>query len=191
MTLQEWADLDEDVEGELVDGLLEEDEAPTTLHELVVSCLNWLLRSWLVPRGGLVLGSEHKLAVSSARGRKPDLAAYFPGSKKPPARAKLSMVPPDLVVEVVSPRPRDGRRDRVDKKREYAAFGVPWYWLVDPELRTLEVLRLGTDGHYADALSAATGSHDAPGIEGLTIDLDALWAEADQLPDGEDEPKQP
>jgi hypothetical protein len=29
MTLQQWADLDEDVEGELIDGVIEEEEAPT------------------------------------------------------------------------------------------------------------------------------------------------------------------
>ena len=37
MTLAEWGDLDEDVEGELVDGILEEEEMPTWLHELIVA----------------------------------------------------------------------------------------------------------------------------------------------------------
>src|SRR5512147_191987 len=33
LPLEEWADLDEDVEGELVDGALEEEEVPSFLHE--------------------------------------------------------------------------------------------------------------------------------------------------------------
>jgi len=45
--------------------------------------------------------------------------------------------------------------------------------------------RLGLeDGKYAVALSAAEGEHDVPGCDGLRIDLDALWAEADRLTAG-------
>src|SRR5262245_12909290 len=40
MTLDEWAELDEDVEGELVDGVLEGEEVANFLHEIVVSWLN-------------------------------------------------------------------------------------------------------------------------------------------------------
>ena len=37
MTLNEWADLDEDVAGELVDGVLEDEKIPSFLHEIIVS----------------------------------------------------------------------------------------------------------------------------------------------------------
>jgi Uma2 family endonuclease len=182
MTLDEWAALDEDEPGELVDGLLEEEEVPTTLHEAVASWLIRVLGAWVAPAGGWVFGSEHKLAVAPKRGRKPDVVVYLPGSKLPGRRASMARVPPDIAVEVISPTPRDGRRDRVDKKKDYAAFGVRFYWLLDPELRTLEVHALGDDGRYSDALSAAEGQHAVPGCEGLTVDLDALWAELDRLP---------
>ncbi len=51
-----------------------------------------------------------------------------------------------------TPEPRDRRRDRIEKLREYAAFRVRWYWLIDPEARSLEILKLGDDGHYAPAV---------------------------------------
>ena len=85
------------------------------------------------------------------------------------------------MVEVVSPTPQDGRRDRVEKLYEYAAFGVRWYWIVDPRLRTLEILKLGDDRHYAHVLSASDGAIEMPGCEGLTIDLDELWREIDEI----------
>src|SRR5215203_2427198 len=53
LTLEEWAGLDEDTPGELVDGRLEEEEMPTFLHEAVVAWLLWALRSWVVPLGGI------------------------------------------------------------------------------------------------------------------------------------------
>jgi Uma2 family endonuclease len=65
---------------------------------------------------------------------------------------------------------------------DYAAFGVRHYWLVDPELRSLEILELRADGLYAHVLGAASGVLDEiPGCEGLTLDLDALWAEIGRL----------
>jgi len=86
-------------------------------------------------------------------------------------------------VEVVTARPRDHRRDRVEKKADYASVGVQQYWLIDPQARTLEALARGEDGRFVEALTAATGAHDVPGCDGLRLDLDALWAEVDRWPD--------
>jgi Uma2 family endonuclease len=188
LTLAEWADLDEDVAGELVDGVLEEDEVPTFAHEAVVAWILWALRSWVAPLGGLAFGSEVKLAISSRRGRKADVSVYLPGRPLPGRTRGATRRPPSIVVEVISPRPRDERRDVVDKKKEYAAFGVSCYWLVNPQARTFEVLELGADGRYTVALTAADGAHAIPGCAGLTLDLDAMWADADALPEDEPDP---
>lgn len=181
LTLEEWFALPEDEPGELVDGRLEEEEVPDYLHEHLVMLLGRLLGNWILPQGGLVAGSEAKFAVSSGRGRKPDLTVYLPGSRRPPARG-LIRVAPDIAVEIVSPTPRDGRRDRVEKLADYAAFGVAWYWLLDPQLRSLEVLELDAQGRYLHVLGASTGTlRQIPGCEGLTVDLDELWTAIDNL----------
>lgn len=182
ITLEEWVALDEDEPGEVVDGHLEEEEVPDYVHEVLISLLTRLLGNWAVPRGGLVGGSGGKFAVAKRRGRKPDLTVYVPGSTLPTRRG-LIRVPPDIAVEVVSPTPRDARRDRVEKVDDYARFGVRWYWIVDPELRSLEILELGADGRYVHALGASVGVVDpVPGCEGLALDLDELWAAVDRLP---------
>ncbi len=184
MTLAEWADMPEDEPGELVDGRLEDEEVPDALHELVVVWFATVLNNWVSPRGGVVLGSEAKFAVAVRRGRKPDLSVYLPGGRLPPRRGVVR-VPPDIAVEVVSPTPRDGRRDRIEKNREYAAFGVAHSWIVDPQMRSIEVFERDRLGRYALVLGASEGVvKNIPGCKGLSLDLDALWREVDRLPEG-------
>jgi Uma2 family endonuclease len=179
LELEEWVALGEDEPGELVDGHLEEEEVPDAVHELAVTWLSALLRTWLGSTG-FVLGSEIKLALANT-GRKPDLSVYFPGRKPPPRRGALTE-PPDIVVEVVTPTPRDERRDRVEKMAEYAQFGVRMYWIVDPALGSIEIFCLDVDRHYKALIGATSGVVDpVPGCAGLKLDVDALWAELGRL----------
>lgn len=176
MSLAEWAALPEDVRGELVEGVLVPEEEPTRDHETVVTWLLSRLYGWLRAHGGLVLGSEAKLAVGIGRGRKPDLSIYLPGAPAPGPDDALLDHPPSLVVEVVAPHPRDARRDAVEKLHDYAALGVETYWILNPALRSAEVFELDARGRYARATSAKGGDLEVRGCPGLKVDLDALWA---------------
>jgi Uma2 family endonuclease len=181
MSVAAWLALDEDESGELVCGRLVEEEVPDATHEAVVAWLLWTLKTWLGARG-LVLGSELKVLVGEKTGRRPDLVVYLPGSPLPPRRGAIT-APPDLLVEVVSPSPRDERRDRVEKMAEYAQFGVRYYWLVDAALGSFEMFEL-IDGRYSKAVGVTAGTiRDVPGCPGLSVDVDALWQELARLPE--------
>ena len=185
ITLEQWELLDEDDSRELVDGHLEEPEMPDAVHETAVLWLATLLREYFVRRGGFVFASGLKYVVSPVRGRIPDLSVMSTSS---PRRRGVQRAAPDLVVEVVSPTPSDQRRDRIAKVHDYAQLGARWYWLVDPTLRTIEVLERMGDGRYAHAAAASEGTLVSPGFDDLVIDLDALWTEVDRLPpESEDE----
>ena len=179
MSAEEWEQMGEDEPGELVDGLLEEEEVADSPHEVIVSALLYVLLTWARRGQRRVLASETKYALSKHGGRKPDISVFLTRDRKLPRRGAMRH-PPDIMIEVISSEPRDRRRDRIEKLREYAAFGVRWCWLIDPEARSLEILRLGEDGHYVHALDIAQGTIDVPGCEGLTLDLDALWRELDE-----------
>jgi Uma2 family endonuclease len=93
----------------------------------------------------------------------------------------LVRVAPSILLEVLSPRPRDARRDRVDKVADYSFARAKYYWLVDPEVRMLEILELGAKGRYTQARVATDGTvRRIPGCPGLVLDLDELWKEIDE-----------
>lgn len=179
MSLEVWAELPEDAEGELASGHLEEEEVPDRLHEAAVRWLLVELALWARAHGARVFGSELKLAIGHRTGRKPDLSVWLSGSPRSHGEDTLQRQLPDLVIEVLSPRPRDQQRDRVVKPEEYARAGIRWYWLVDPRARTFEVLELGQDGRYVHAAGGAEGRLRPPGFKELALDLDALWSEVD------------
>jgi Uma2 family endonuclease len=179
MSLDEWARLPEDEPGELVDGLLVEEEEADWDHEDVVAWLMLLLGAWVMARGGRVYGSDGKYAVHPGRGRKADVSAFLPGTPLPP-RHGPSTTPPDILVEVISSSTRDVKRDRIEKPEDYAGFGVRFYWLIDPDDRTLEIFELQPGGRYLRVVAAAEGTIDVPGCDGLRLDLDALWAYVDR-----------
>lgn len=179
LSIEEWLALGEERCGELVNGVLEDEEVPDPVHELAVSWLIGVMRTWLGGQG-FVFGSELKLLVGARSGRKPDVTVVLPGSAKPPRRGPLTS-PPDVVVEVVTPSPRDERRDRVEKMADYASFGVPYYWLIDPALGTFEIFERTHVG-YAQAVAVTSGRiAKVPGCIGLELDVDALWTELGRL----------
>lgn len=181
MTVADWFGLSEDQPGELVDGRIVEGEVPSVEHEIIILWLAGVLRAWLRGMGmGVVIGSGAKYELRPDRGRMPDLSVFL-GERKPPARGAVP-IPPDIAVEVVSERPEDKRRDRIEKMSEYAGFGVRFYWVIDPEIRGIEIYELEGTGFYRRALGATNGKLDlVPGCNGLLLDLDDLWREVDAL----------
>ncbi|MCC5619979.1 Uma2 family endonuclease [Nostoc sp. CHAB 5715] len=83
----------------------------------------------------------------------------------------FDVLPPHLVVEVVSPGQSNRDRDYVRKRKQYAARGVLEYWLIDPEEQAIAILQL-SEGSYREA-GRFTGSTQikSPELERLGIQL--------------------
>ena len=80
---------------------------------------------------------------------------------------------PDLLVEILS----EGTvtSDRRIKPALSERFGVPGYWIVDPEAETVQVFRL-VDGHYAPALEFGIEDRlETPLLPGLSIPLSEVF----------------
>jgi len=85
-------------------------------------------------------------------------------------------LPPDWVCETVSPS--TGPIDRGRKMRVYSREQVCHLWIVDPIARTLEIYRLGNDGHWI--VAGAHGGSDAVRAEpfdAIELRLARWWLE--------------
>ncbi len=67
---------------------------------------------------------------------------------------RLSMAPPLVVVEIVSPGEVQRNRDYVAKRMQYEDLGVPEYWIIDPQAETILVLAL-QDCRYEEIMTLA------------------------------------
>jgi Uma2 family endonuclease len=176
-----WGDfiaLGEDDPRELLDGYLVEIEMPTRTHERIVAVLIALLTHWGWSRNaGEVLASGYKIRIDDRRGTMPDVQFYRRGNLPRGQEKGLERGRPDLAVEVISPSSRS--KDSVRKLHDYAAIGVPEFWLIDPEAHTLERLVL-RDGVYS-ILEALEGDmvFRPDSFEGLEIDLSRLWRDSE------------
>jgi Uma2 family endonuclease len=99
-------------------------------------------------------------------------AAVKRAGRKDPDRTRI-LVPPTLAIEVVSPGHE--LHDRRTKRRWYADFGVPNYWILDPFDRSLQGLTL-EGGAYANAFSGREDAElSSPMFPGLCLALGPLW----------------
>jgi Uma2 family endonuclease len=132
---------------ELVDGVLVVSPRPTTVHQAVAGRLYGVLNAacpdilLVVPEPAVQLDPVTELS--------PDLVVVHLDDV---GGAKFS-VPPVLVVEVRSPS--TALIDLNRKKAAYERFGVPSYWIVDPEpgRPELTVFQLRDGGYALEARS--------------------------------------
>ena len=82
-------------------------------------------------------------------------------------------LPPSLVVESLSPGHE--AHDRRTKRRWYAEFGVPHYWLVDAYTRSLECLVLAGADYRVDAAGRGEDEVRPPAFPDLVIPLRDVW----------------
>jgi len=130
---------------ELHDGELIVTPAAAPRHQRVSGRLYRLLQTHVeTQRLGEVLYSPIDCILSDTTILQPDLV-YLDAQRQPAISGRGIEGPPTLVVEILSPS--TAQTDRGAKRQLYARYGVPYYWIADPDARTIEAYRL-TGGAY-------------------------------------------
>lgn len=131
---------------ELTDGYVEILPMPSRGHQRILAFLYSALHAFLQPLGGEALFAPLRLRIRPGKFREPDLLLVR--DARDARSGDRFWTGADVVVEVVSPdRPE---RDLVHKRDDYAEAGIPEYWIVDPEMETVTVLKL-EDGGYVES----------------------------------------
>jgi Uma2 family endonuclease len=163
---------------EIVDGELWTSPRPAPRHAVASSRLGSGLgppfdRGRGGPGGWLIL-DEPELHLGD-HAVVPDLAGWRRERMPRLPDTAFFTLAPDWVCEVLSPS--TAQLDRAKKLRVYAEHGVAHAWLVDPMLRTLEVLRLEA-GRWTllDTHSGSVTVRAEP-FEAIELELGGLWEE--------------
>lgn len=176
-TYEDLLNLPENLVGEIINGELHAHPRPAPKHARAYSVLGYRLGGpfdggidgpggwWIIDEPELHLGSDILV---------PDLAGWRRERMPELPETAWFELAPDWVCEILSPS--TARVDRGFKMPLYAANGVEHLWLVDPDVRTLEVYQLQGEHwlllktlHDDQALSQ-------PPFDAIEFPLSSLWA---------------
>ena len=162
LTLEEYLIYDDgtDTKYELIDGELVEMPPESDRNNLI--SLYLLVEFFKFVPIKLIRHKDTEIVVTGNRSRVrfPDLILteeLFAAIDGRRATITQDMPPPALVVEVVSPGKVNEDRDYRYKRSEYAARGIPEYWIVDPSQAKVTVL-IWVDGMYEEAVFQGSNS---------------------------------
>ena len=154
-------------------GILEVLDMPSHYHQDIVGFLYILFRLWIRANNiGYVVFAPMPLTVFTGKYREPDLLFSF---DSPDTRDSLRLTRADLVLEVVS---RDRTRDFVTKREEYAATGIPEYWIVDPKHQEIHVLVLEHTNYVTRGVFGRGQIATSALLQGFEVNVSQLFDEA-------------
>ncbi len=174
LTYQDYLQMPEDRNRrEILEGDLYVTPAPSPRHQRVVANLSILLEGYLSQHhAGKLYPSPIDVVLSQINVVQPDLVVV--------TTERLHIVtttsiqgPPDLVIEVLSPSTAPVDRGR--KLETYARFGVPEYWIVDPDLQALEIYNLHEGAYELVPSRADPRGPRSPLLPDLAIETRTLW----------------
>jgi len=157
---------------EVVDGELLVTTSPTRTHQKAVLLLASALDSYV---GAMALGvaivSPADIELDHEGLVQPDvfIEGLIDGRQAGTWNAGAPLL---LVVEVLSPS--TARADRTIKRRRFQRAGIPEYWIVDLDSRTVERWRPGDE--RPEVLSEHLSWRAAPDATPLDLDLATLFA---------------
>jgi Uma2 family endonuclease len=167
---------------EIVNAVLYMSPSPSWSHQEIVGRFFRYLSSYAETAGiggAFVAPLDVELAPNTVF--QPDVIVLLKASHKK-LKERHIVGAPDLAVEVVSPTSET--HDRYRKIPAYARAGVPEYWIVDPDSRTVEVLFLESGEYHSQGVYRGKATLPSQIVPGLLVHIEqffaSAWEEADK-----------
>jgi Uma2 family endonuclease len=158
---------------ELIEGELFVTPSPTPMHQDISGNLYTLFRNVVFESGrGRVYYAPLDVRLAENTIVQPDLIVVLSDRQRILTVSRIDGAP-SPVVEIVSPS--TSAYDRVTKRNLYARYGVPEYWLIDLEAKTITICSDAENDQYRSGLVSSTIAASAT-IRGLSVDLVTLFA---------------
>lgn len=162
---------------EIIDGDLYVARQPDWRHQYACNEISAELRNWSRQSGAGIALQAPGIVFASDDNAAPDVV-WISQARLPhifDAGGHLRAAP-ELVVEVLSPGADDEQRDRELKLKLYSRQGVREYWIVDWQLRTVQVHRRAGLALELVATLADRDVLTSPLLPGFSCPLSTIWA---------------
>ena len=175
LTYRDYAALPDDGRRyELYEGELSVTPAPGATHKRVILKLVVALDAHVRARGlGEIFIAPFDVILSDTTVVQPDIM-YVATDRSARVSERGIQGAPTLVIEVLSPSTT--RIDRQTKLELYARHDIPWYWIVDPDSRVVEVYKLVAGSYTLSARVAGGEALSAEPFPDLALPAASLWA---------------
>ncbi len=160
---------------QLIEGDFVMAPSPRGHHQQIAGRVYRLLCDWVEKKdAGLVMFAPFDVYLDDHNVYQPDVLFIAKARQADVYQDDGIHGAPDLCVEVLSPG--TARLDKDSKRRVYARYGVSEMWLIDPELRTVQIYRFKENAERPVAYLEMGDTLTTPLLPGLTVNLNSVFA---------------
>lgn len=163
----------EDHKAEFINGEIVFHSPVKRQHWLVSMQLSSQLHQHVKKRALGEVGVEKVMIRLTRNDYEPDICFFTKEKAKDFTPGQMLFPAPDFVVEITSPSTE--KIDREEKFIDYAAHGIPEYWIIDPEKQTLEQYALEGRSYQLQQKLSRKGMVESLVIKDFEVDLATIF----------------
>ena len=169
-----WADIDENIKAEFIDGEIIYHSPVYRRHWKTSSELMTLMLPYVKKNNLGEIGAEKVMIRCTRNDYEPDICFWRKEIADTFTPKQSAFPPPDFIVEILSDSTEG--RDRGIKFMDYAKHGVTEYWIIDTNTKTIEQYTLNIEKmEYELNLKVREGKLKSIAIDGFEIEVQSIF----------------